>query len=57
MCIRDSNIAAWTSNPQKFEDRKEAAHTTFLPYPSTEQLRACLLYTSRENNKYNFYNK
>ena len=37
---KTDNIAAWTSNPQKFEDRKEAAHTTFLPYPSTEQLRA-----------------
>ena len=34
------NIASWTSNPSKFEDHKEAAHTTFLPYPSTDQLRA-----------------
>ncbi len=37
---KTDNIAAWTSNPQKFEDHKEAAHTTFLPYPSTAQLRA-----------------
>ncbi len=37
---KTDNIAAWTSNPSKFEDHKEAAHTTFLPYPSTDQLRA-----------------
>lgn len=31
---------AWVEDETKFEDRKEAAHATFIPYSSTEAMRA-----------------
>ncbi len=37
--VDQSDIAGWTSDETKFEDNKEAAHATFMPYPTVADLR------------------
>ena len=35
---------SWISNPQKFSDRMEEAHATYIPYSSTADMKADVNY-------------
>ena len=37
---KPSAFDAWTIDPTKYEDQKEPAHTTFMPYPNVANMKA-----------------